>query len=193
LIHSACDVQEEQRLREDIIEVCRRARIQLRQAVGVRNRRFRKVNEIALQFRSILGFALRLVPRTAPASTRKIPVRDQEFGRRAAMVERRAAQRFRIPVAAEVRYGSKPAEPELMHAKTLDVSSGGLYLKSTQRLPVGTRIALLLTLPSNGIGAVVDCKAKVVRVDENSEAMAGRFGIAIVIESYNFVRPKSTP
>jgi c-di-GMP-binding flagellar brake protein YcgR len=108
------------------------------------------------------------------------------------MVERRVAQRYRIPVAVEVRYGSEPTEPELMHAKTLDVSSGGLYLKSNQRLPVGMRIALLLTLPSNGIGAVVDCKAKVVRVDETSEAMAGRFGIAIVIESYNFVRPKPT-
>lgn len=108
------------------------------------------------------------------------------------MVERRAAQRFRIPVAVEVRYWSKAIVPELMDAKTLDVSSGGLYLRSDQRLPVGTQIALLLTLPSNGIGAVVDCKAKVVRVDENPEAMAERFGIAIVIESYNFVRPKST-
>jgi c-di-GMP-binding flagellar brake protein YcgR len=109
------------------------------------------------------------------------------------MVERRAAQRFKIPVAVEVRHGFKATEAEFMHAKTSDVSSGGLYLKSDQRLPVGTRIALLLTLPAHGIGAIVDCKARVVRVEENPEAMPGRFGIAMMIESYNFVRPKPAP
>ena len=107
------------------------------------------------------------------------------------MVERRAAQRFKIPVTVEVRFGSEATESEFMHAKTLDVSSGGLYLKSNQRLAVGSRIALSLTLPTNGSGAIVDCKAKVVRLEENPNAMAGRFGIAIMIESYNFIRAKS--
>jgi c-di-GMP-binding flagellar brake protein YcgR len=109
------------------------------------------------------------------------------------MFERRAAQRFKIPVAVEVRDVYEATEAEFMRGKTLDVSSGGLYLRSDQRLAVGMRIALLLTLPTNGIGAIVDCKAKVVRVEETPNAIAGRFGIAFVIDSYNFVRPKSAP
>jgi c-di-GMP-binding flagellar brake protein YcgR len=107
------------------------------------------------------------------------------------MEERRTVHRYKIPVAVEVRCRSKAMEPEFIHGKTRDVSTAGLYLKSNQRLAVGTRIALSLTLPTNGIGAVVDCKAKVVRVEETPDAMIGRFGIAVVIDSYNFVRPKS--
>lgn len=107
------------------------------------------------------------------------------------MLERRAAQRFNLPVAVEVRHGSMASESEFLHAKTQDVSSGGLYLKSDQRLAVGSRIAVSLTLPAIGNGAVVDCKAKVVRVEENPKAIAGRFGIAIMIDSYNFIRQRS--
>jgi c-di-GMP-binding flagellar brake protein YcgR len=109
------------------------------------------------------------------------------------MEERRMAHRYKIPVAVEVRRRSEAKESEFIHMRTYDVSSGGLYLKSNQRIEVGTQIALSLTLslPNNGIGAVVDCKAKVVRVEENPEALTGRFGIAVVIDSYNFVRPKS--
>ena len=107
------------------------------------------------------------------------------------MEERRTVHRYNIPVAVEVRCRSKAMEPEFIHGKTRDVSTAGLYLKSNQRLAVGTRIALSLTLPTNGMGAVVDCKAKVVRVEENLDAMTGLFGIAVVIDSYNFVRPKS--
>ena len=107
------------------------------------------------------------------------------------MVERRGAQRFKIPVAVEVRHGSKATETEFIHGKTLDVSSGGVYLRSDQRLAVGTQVALSLTLPTSAFGAIVDCKAKVVRVEENSNSNGGRFGIAIAIDAYNFVRPKS--
>jgi c-di-GMP-binding flagellar brake protein YcgR len=109
------------------------------------------------------------------------------------MVERRTAQRFRLPVEVEVRQEFMATKSEFIHAKTLDVSSGGLYIKSNQRLAVGTQIALSLTLPTNGMGAIVDCKARVVRVEENPNVMAGHFGIAFVIDSYNFVRPKSVP
>jgi c-di-GMP-binding flagellar brake protein YcgR len=109
------------------------------------------------------------------------------------MEERRALHRYKIPVAVEVRRRSKGTDSELIQGETRDVSTGGLYLKSNQQLAVGTQIALSLTLPvsTGGTGAVVDCKAKVVRVEENPDALNGRFGIAVVINSYNFVRPKS--
>jgi c-di-GMP-binding flagellar brake protein YcgR len=111
------------------------------------------------------------------------------------MEERRMAHRYRIPVAVEVRRRSKETESEFIPVKTRDVSTGGLYLRCNQRIAVGTQIALTLTLslPNNGIGAVVDCKARVVRVEESLDAMTERFGIAVAIDRYNFVRPKSAP
>jgi len=134
-----------------------------------------------------------LAPCESLASARKIPVRDQELVRRAAMEERRMARRYKIPVAVEVSRPSKATESDSIHVKTHDISSGGLYLNCNQRIAVGTRIALSLTLSlsNNGMEAVVDCKAKVVRVEENPDARTGNFGIAVVIDSYNFVRPKS--
>jgi c-di-GMP-binding flagellar brake protein YcgR len=109
------------------------------------------------------------------------------------MEERRTLHRYKIPVAVEIRRRSKATDSELIQGETRDVSTGGLYLKSDQQLAVGTRIALSLTLPvpSGGTGAVIDCKAKVVRVEEIPDPMSGRFGIAVVIDSYNFVRPRS--
>jgi c-di-GMP-binding flagellar brake protein YcgR len=109
------------------------------------------------------------------------------------MEERRMARRYNIPAAVEVIRASKATESDSILVKTRDISSGGLYLKCNQRIAVGTRIALSLTLSlsKNGMEAVVDCKAKVVRVEENPDAWTGHFGIAVVIDSYNFVRPKS--
>jgi hypothetical protein len=83
---------------------------------------------------------------------------------------------------------------EFVHGKTHDVSTRGLYFTSTQRLAVGTRIGLSLTLPldaTDGSRVLVDAKAKVVRVEENPDNGAGRVGIAAVIDSYNIVGPKS--
>jgi hypothetical protein len=109
------------------------------------------------------------------------------------MEERCTAHRYKIPVAVEVRRQSKAMESEFIHAKTRDISTRALYFKSNQRLAVGTRVSfsLALPLPTNGIGVVVDCKAKVVRVEENPDNVGGRFGIAAEIYSYNIVRPKS--
>jgi hypothetical protein len=109
------------------------------------------------------------------------------------MEERRTVHRYKLPVPVEVRCRSKATESEFIHGKTRDVSTRGLYLKSNQQLAVGTRIALSLTLPvpTDGFWAVVDCEAKVVRVEENPHALTRRFGMAVVIDSYNFVRSRS--
>jgi c-di-GMP-binding flagellar brake protein YcgR len=109
------------------------------------------------------------------------------------MEERRTVQRYKLPVAVEVRCRSESTESEFIHGKTRDVSTRGLYLNSNQQFAVGTRIALSLTLPvpTDGFGAVVDCEAKVVRVEEDPDARTRRFGIAVVIDSYNYIRSRS--
>jgi hypothetical protein len=108
------------------------------------------------------------------------------------MEERRTARRYKIPVAAKIRRQSKAMGSEFIHAKTRDISTRALYFKSGERLEVGTRFTISLTLPINRFGIVVDCEAKVVRLEENPGNVGGCFGVAAVLDSYNVVRPKST-
>jgi len=110
------------------------------------------------------------------------------------MEERRTVHRYKISVAVVVWSQSKAMASEVVHAKTRDVSTRGLYFTSNQRFAVGTRVGLSLTLPlqvTDGSRVAVDVKAKVVRVEESPDNAAGRVGIAAVIDSYNIVRPKS--
>jgi len=110
------------------------------------------------------------------------------------MEERCTAHRYKISVAVVVWRQSKAMASEIVHAKTRDVSTRGLYFTSNQRFAVGTRVGLSLTLSlqaTDGSRVAVDAKAKVVRVEEIPDNAAGCVGIAAVIDSYNIVRPKS--
>jgi len=117
-----------------------------------------------------------------------------KLAQRVAMEERRTVHRYKISVAVVVWRQFKAMASEVVHAKTRDVSTRGLYFTSNRRFAVGTRVGLSLTLPlqvTDGSRVAVDVKAKVVRVEENPDNAAGRVGIAVVIDSYNIVRPKS--
>ena len=108
------------------------------------------------------------------------------------MEERRTAHRYKLSVAVVVWRLSKAIASDPVHAKTRDVSTRGLHFTSSQRLAVGTRVGLSLTLQAtNSIWVVVDAKAKVVRVEKYPNDVTGRVGIAAVIDSYNIVRPQS--
>lgn len=110
------------------------------------------------------------------------------------MAERRAAHRYPISAAVVVRRRSKDMSLEFVHAVTRDVSTQGIYFTSNQPFAVGTRIGLLLTFPlqvSNSSQVVVKAEAIVVRMEENSDNVAERLGIAAVIDSYDIVKPKS--
>lgn len=110
------------------------------------------------------------------------------------MEERRTARRFKISVAVVVWRKSKVMTSEFVLAETLDVSTRGIYFTSDKRLAVGTRVRLSLTLPlqaTDNSWLVVDAKARVVRVEENPGNVAGRVGIAAVIDNYNIIPPKA--
>jgi hypothetical protein len=84
-------------------------------------------------------------------------------------------------------------ELEPLHARMEDVSSQGLYFTSNQRLAVGTRFNLCLTLPTeltHDNDVVIDAQARVVRVVEKPENVVKRVGIAALIERYNIIRAK---
>ena len=81
----------------------------------------------------------------------------------------------------------------LLHARMEDVSSQGLYFLSDQRLAVGTRFNLFLTLPkelTHDDDIVIDAQARVVRVVERPENVVKRVGIAALIEKYNIIQAK---
>jgi hypothetical protein len=82
---------------------------------------------------------------------------------------------------------------EFVLAETLDVSTRGIYFTSNQRLAVGTRVRLSHTLPlqaNDSSWLVVDAKARVIRVEENPDHVAGRVGIAAMIDNYKIIPPK---
>ena len=109
------------------------------------------------------------------------------------MEERRTAHRYKIAVAVVVRRQSKAMASEFVLAETVDVSTRGIYFTSNQRLAVGVRVRLSLTLPLQATDSnwlVVDAKARVIRVEENSYNVAGRVGIAAVIDNYKIIPPK---
>jgi hypothetical protein len=102
------------------------------------------------------------------------------------MEDRRVTHRYKLPLAVTVLpLGGGPSE---IHATTRDVSTTGVYFTLDQRLPVGVKLDLSLSLPAevtDGSPVVVDAQARVTRVDERSAETVHRFGIAAVIERFN--------
>ena len=118
---------------------------------------------------------------------------DTGLTRKVVMEERRTVHRYKISVAVTVRRQSRAMASEFVLAETLDVSTRGIYFTTNQRLAVGTRVRLSLTLPlqtTDSSWLVVDAKARVIRVEESPDKVAGRVGIAAVIDNYKIIPPK---
>lgn len=107
------------------------------------------------------------------------------------MKERRVAHRYKLPLPVIVK--RLPLEPPAgeMHVTTRDVSTGGVYFTSGERLAVGIKLDLSLTLPTEitqGSAVVIDAQARVMRVDEQPTGVDDRFGIAAIIDKFNVSR-----
>jgi PilZ domain len=105
------------------------------------------------------------------------------------MGERRAAHRYKLALGIAVRRLPISKESGIVHARTRNVSTCGLYFMSDQRLRVGARLDLSLTLPAEltqGSPVVtIDARARVVRVDEKPTGAVNGVGVAALIERYN--------
>lgn len=107
------------------------------------------------------------------------------------MEERRVAYRYKVPLPVVVKRLLLGAEQAEMHVTTRDVSTSGLYFTSNEKLTIGNKIDLSLTLPpeaTQGSAIVIDAQARVMRVDECSANDAERFGIAAIIDRFNVSR-----
>ena len=107
------------------------------------------------------------------------------------MEDRRVAYRYRLPLPVVVRRLPLDQGPGELQAMTRDVSTSGVYFTSGQRLSVGIKLDLALTLPpevTQGSEVVIDAQARVMRVDEQPTDFLNRFGIAAVIDRFNVSR-----
>jgi hypothetical protein len=107
------------------------------------------------------------------------------------MQERRGAHRYKLPLSVIVKLVPASSEPELLHARTRDVSTRGLYFTTDRKLPIGMKFDLSLTLPkevTQGSPVIVAAQARVVRQEDKSENSTRRVGIAAQFEQYNLVR-----
>ena len=107
------------------------------------------------------------------------------------MEERRVAHRYKLPLPVIVKRLPLEAAPGEIHVTTRDVSTSGVYFTSDERLAVGIRLDLSLTLPpevTQGSAVVIDAQARVMRVDEQPRGVNDRFGIAAVIDKFNVSR-----
>lgn len=97
----------------------------------------------------------------------------------------------RFPVHIPVRVGDTPASAEHI-GTTENISSSGAYFWLDTPPEIGSIIECEMTIPSKTIGAKTDvtlrCLARVIRTDAPRKGT--QTGVACVIDSYEFVRPK---
>lgn len=106
------------------------------------------------------------------------------------MTDARTGRRF--PVHIPVRVGDTPASAEHV-GLTENISSSGAYFWLDTPPEIGSIIECEMTIPSKTIGARSDvtlrCLARVIRTDTPKKG--NQTGVACVIDSYEFVRPKA--
>ncbi len=103
--------------------------------------------------------------------------------------EKRKARRFDDSLPVKVRHD--PSAPTDTYTK--DISAKGAYLFLTEKIEVGSELVWDVTFASAMFPGNVrlHCRGTVVRVDAADRA--GRIGVAVSLNSYEFVRePRAT-
>jgi hypothetical protein len=106
------------------------------------------------------------------------------------MEERRSSHRYNLPLSVIVRPLARDSSVEF-RVTTRDVSTGGLYFTSKQRLDVGHKLDLAVTLPPEataGSSITIDVQGHVLRVDDAPDGASERCGVAVVIDKLNVSR-----
>lgn len=104
--------------------------------------------------------------------------------------ERRTTRRYDLSLPVLVRVPTEKTV-DSKKGKTRDISTRGLYFVMDQDPQAGTRLDLVLTLPTDvtsGAEVLVHALGKVLRVEPRIEDGNTRMGVAAVIERYDIVR-----
>ena len=104
--------------------------------------------------------------------------------------ERRTNRRYDVSLPVLVRVPTEKAL-DSQKGKTRDISTRGLYFVMDQDPQTGSRLDLVLTLPTevtSGTEVMVHALGRVLRVEPRMEDGNTRMGVAAVIERYDIVR-----
>jgi hypothetical protein len=109
--------------------------------------------------------------------------------------ERRTMRRFDMRLPAIVRLGEvNDKEANEFHTETQNVSARGVFLYLDHAVKAGTEIEVTLTFPPHVTltdAVRVRFMARVIRVE--NPRPSSRFGMAAVIEDYEFLRSHESP
>lgn len=106
------------------------------------------------------------------------------------ITERRTSRRYDLSLSVLVRVPTEKTV-DSQKCRTRDISPRGLYFVMDQHPQTGSRLDLVLTLPTeltNGTEVLVHALGKVLRVEPRIEDGNTRMGVAAVIERYDIVR-----
>ena len=108
--------------------------------------------------------------------------------------ERRTSRRYDLSLPVLVRIPTEE-ESDSKKGSTRDISPRGLYFVMDQGPQAGSKLDLVLTLPTavtNGKEVLVHAFGRVLRVEPRIEDGNMRMGVAAVIEKYDIVRGEAT-
>jgi hypothetical protein len=109
------------------------------------------------------------------------------------MTERRTSRRYDLSLPVLVRVPTEKAI-DSQKGRTRDISPRGLYFVMDHDLQTGSRLDLVLTLPTevtSGTEVLVHALGKVLRVEPRIEDGNTRLGVAAIIERYDIVREQA--
>jgi len=107
--------------------------------------------------------------------------------------ERRTSRRYDLTLPVLVRVPTEKSS-DSRKGKTRDISTRGLYFVMDQDPQAGSRLDLILTLPTeltSGTEVLVRALGRVLRVEPRIEDGNTRMGVAAVIERYDIVRAEA--
>jgi hypothetical protein len=107
-------------------------------------------------------------------------------------MRRRNARRYTLTTPIRIEPPDQAAA-HLYEGTVLDASTSGIYLVSENDPEVGSRLNLKMTflVETDGYDTIIDALARVVRVERHTEGPPAEVGIAVKIERYEIVRPRS--
>ena len=104
--------------------------------------------------------------------------------------ERRTTRRYDLSLPVLIRIPTEE-KSDSKKGNTRDISPRGLYFVMDQGPQAGSRLDLVLTLPTamtNGKEVLVHAFGRVLRVEPRTEDGNMRMGVAAVIERYDILR-----
>jgi hypothetical protein len=111
------------------------------------------------------------------------------------MNNRRTVGRYDLSFRGRIRLeGNRKAM--WSEGQTRDISAHGVYLRTQESIPVGSRVEMYFTLPEKfmrGAKVFIHAFGRVLRVEEREHQAQDTIGVAAMIERYSFARGELIP